>query len=71
MAILRDSKDPRQVGDTWFNGYWGLTYEVRAMRTQDGTTWINVRWEDGTYGTHCTGVDSRRDRLVSRSVREG
>jgi hypothetical protein len=65
MRYLRDENDPRQVGQTWHNGYWDMAYHVVSVEDRDGTRWITARWADGRTTCHCTAVDSRHDSLLS------
>lgn len=54
-------RDPRQVGGTYYCGYWKRQYKVLSRRGQ----WFQIQWEDGTVVTHCTAWDSRRDKVVA------
>ncbi|MEU9796887.1 P-loop ATPase [Streptomyces sparsogenes] len=61
---------PRRVGGRYDHGYAGSAYEVLAIdrgpREQWPTWQITVRYdEDGEVRSHCTGWDSRQDRIVA------
>lgn len=53
-------KDPREVGGTYYCGYWRENYKVLSKRGN----WFHVEWSDGRKTTHCTPWDSRRDKVV-------
>ena len=62
-----NTEDPRVPGGRYFNGYWRQEYTVLTMfcHISGGTTWFTVQWAEGHVTTHCTGWDSRRDKVVS------
>lgn len=63
-------KDPRQVGGRYWCAYWRKEYTVDAIeRDRDSgsqTTWLDVTWEDGRKGRHCTAWDHQRDKVVKQ-----
>lgn len=67
---------PRKVGGRYGIGAHGSEYEVLAIERGPRTGWatweITVRWvEDSRIGSHCTGWDAERDRIVAEPpVRE-
>ncbi|MER5312330.1 hypothetical protein ABT034_31640 [Streptomyces sp. NPDC002773] len=61
---------PRRVGGRYDHGYSGSEYEVLAIDRGPRESWpswqITVRGADGQVREHCTGWDSRRDRIVAQ-----
>ncbi|MFF4607810.1 hypothetical protein ACFY12_34355 [Streptomyces sp. NPDC001339] len=62
---------PRRVGGRYDHGEHGSEYEVLAIDRGPRTGWpswqITVRGRDGEVREHCTGWDSRRDRVVAQA----
>lgn len=57
--------DPREVGGTYLNAYWGMNYTVLSI-TRDPisfTTWYHVEWDNGQQVTHCTPW-SKKDLII-------
>ncbi|MFE7808515.1 hypothetical protein ACFU51_28360 [Streptomyces sp. NPDC057430] len=61
---------PRRVGGRYDHGYADSEYEVLAIDRGPREGWpswqITVRGRDGEKREHCTGWDSRRDRVVAQ-----
>ncbi|MFJ8855183.1 hypothetical protein [Streptomyces sp. NPDC102437] len=62
---------PRRVGGRYDHGYADSEYEVTAIDRGPRESWpswqITVRGADGQVREHCTGWDSRRDRIVAQA----
>ena len=65
---------PRQIGGTYFCGYWAEAYTVVGLvtlvRFRQGKcepyNWaIRVQWEDGHCTTHSTAWDPARDKVIA------
>ncbi|MBE8524220.1 hypothetical protein ILP97_43235 [Amycolatopsis sp. H6(2020)] len=72
MREVFDAIGPRQVGGTYWCGYWHRWYVVESIeiRFRDGDltapTWsITARWASGERGTHHTPWDPRCDSTTS------
>lgn len=77
-AYLEEAVGPRQVGGTYYSGYWGTTYRVDAIHTGDearqvlgmASDWAIIETDlDGPSKnhprTHCTPWH-RRDRVIQQ-----
>lgn len=72
MSRTRTLVDPRVVGGTYFDAYWGTTYRVDSIEFSAGRyrhlESVTVTDLDGDRAgrttTHCTSWD-RRDRVVT------
>jgi len=73
MTTKRTQSKPRYapVGAVVFSGYWNQSYAVLSHNTDDnamcsdGT--VTVRWQDGRVTTHCTAMDWRHDRILTKN----
>ena len=56
-----------QVGKTYYDSYWGQTYEVLDFKilANHWMEWVvTCRWKDGRITRHCTSLDPESDFLV-------
>ncbi|MCQ8194644.1 RapZ C-terminal domain-containing protein [Streptomyces rugosispiralis] len=62
---------PRRVGGRYDHGYADSEYEVLAIDRGPRESWpswqITVRGRDGQVREHCSGWDSRKDRIVAQA----
>lgn len=52
-----------QVGKTYYNGYWGQTFTVLDITSDNWEKYVCL-WADGEITKHCTPLDPERDFVV-------
>lgn len=58
---------PRQVGGTYYTGYWRKNYTVTAINWIEDDVWeMTCVDEMGTRTVHCTAWDYRNDRVINQ-----
>lgn len=65
-AIPVTKADKYTPGQWYWCGYWHRAYKVleshyKTVQGKSHLQSVTVQWDDGRIGTHCTGLDYKRD----------